>query len=128
MMLTGHPTLAVGIVDQLVVVERPLDVAVHVDHGQIFHVLIAVFAGTASPGANDVAAGQNLGREAIEVLEVTNDPAVHVDHNDSVAICIVDGVAAISLIGVIDRGTSGINIWTSHVVPFSQLGALPRRF
>ena len=44
-MLTGHPALAVGILHQLVAIESPFDVAVHIDHGKIFFVLEAVLGG-----------------------------------------------------------------------------------
>jgi len=116
-MLAGHPPgfFLIGVFDAFVCVKFPNDVAVPINLDEVEFVLITVF-GIAKPcAAHHKSTGQYFGWKTCHALPFVNDVAVHVDEVGMTGHATGEnGVAIVTLVGVVDGGAGWIDGWITH--------------
>ncbi len=117
MVLAGHPTgfFLIGVFDAFVFVKFPNDVAVPIDLDKVEFVLVAIFGVAQSCAAHNKSTGQYFGWKARHALPFVNDVAVHVNEIRMARHATREnGVAIITLVGIVDGGAGGIDGWVTH--------------
>ena len=114
-MLTGHPLgLFTRILNEFGLVEFPHHVAVPVHLDEVDLVLKAVLGVADAAAAEQITAGENLVREAVNALPELDFLAVHVDEHGALALDGHDGIAVVRLFRIVKGNTGRVNCRMAH--------------